>query len=196
MQGKMPLSVSDPKASFIEKGSWDRTFGYRPQLGFSASNLITAIIVPEGNASDQSQLTATIQKSIANTGVVPGVVSVDDGYTGAQQLKESLELGVAIVSFSGARGKALLGEEQWDSEPFREARRARNGAESGIYVLKKKVGFEQLAAVGQERVCSEQYEKVLASIALKIVDLRKRRYETERRAKWEEGLPGGSQEAA
>ena len=32
----MPLSVSDPNASFIEKGSWERTFGYRPQLGFSA----------------------------------------------------------------------------------------------------------------------------------------------------------------
>lgn len=85
----MPLSVSDPNASFIEKGSWDRTFGYRPQLGFSATNLVTAIIVPEENASDQSQLTAMIEQSIANTTVVPPVVSVDDGYTGAEQLAAS-----------------------------------------------------------------------------------------------------------
>ncbi len=178
----MPLSVSDPEATFIEKGSWDRTFGFRPQLGFSASNLVTAIIVPEGNASDQSQLTAVIEQSIANTTVVPSVVSVDDGYTGADQLAQSLALGVEIVSFSGVHGKRLLGEEKWESEPYVAARKARNGAESGIYVLKKKVGFEQLAATGQERVRGEQLEKVLACNAFKIADLRRRRKEERKRS--------------
>lgn len=195
-QGKMPLSVSDPSASFIEKGSWERTFGYRPQLSFSATNLVTAIIVPSGNASDQSQLVATIEQSIANTGIVPRVVSVDDGYTGATQLEESLALGVEVVSFSGARGKQLLGTEKWESEPYAEARKARNGAESGIYVLKKKVGFEQLAASGQERVRGEQYEKVLACNAFKIVTLRGRKRERERRKQRGQSVLGRSQEAA
>lgn len=192
----MPLSVSDPKASFIEKGSWDRTFGYRPQLGFSAGNLVTAIIVPEGNASDQSQLTGMIEQSIANTGVVPEVVSADDGYTGAEQFAQSLELGVGIVSFSGVRGKQLLGEEKWESEPYAAARKARNGAESGIYVLKKKVGFEQLAACGQERVRGEQHEKVLACNAFKIVALRRRKQEERRRRKRSDASSGQHQEAA
>ena len=192
----MPLSVSDPKASFIEKGSWDRTFGYRPQLGFSARNLVTAIIVPEGNPSDQSQLTASIEQSIANTTVVPSVVSIDDGYTGAEQLAQSLALGVGIVSFSGVHGKKLLGEEKWESEPYAAARKARNGAESGIYVLKKKVGFEQLAACGLQRVCGEQREKVLAYNAFKIVALRRRKEELRRNRKRSDSSADQNQEAA
>ena len=195
-QGGMPLSMSDPAASFIEKGSWDRTFGYRPQLGFSATNLVTAIIVPEGNASDQSQLCPVIEMSIANTGIVPRVVSVDDGYTGATQLEQSQALGVEIVSFSGARGKELLGEERWESDSYTEARRARDGAESGIYVLKKKAGFEQLAASGQERVRGEQLEKVLACNAFKVVALRRRREEERRNRKRSDSSAVQNQEAA
>ena len=174
-KNKMPLSVSDSSASFIEKGSWEFIFGYRPQIVFSGNNLVTAIIVPEGNASDCSQLIPAIELSIANTGKVPGTVSVDDGYTGAHQLKESLALGVTTVSFSGARGKALLGEDVWSSEPYCAARKARNGAESGIYVLKKKVNFGQLASCGQEKVRGEQYEKVLTYNALKIAALRRKK---------------------
>ncbi len=178
------MSVSDPAASFIEKGSWDRTFGYRPQLGFSATNLVTAIIVPEGNASDQSQLCPVIEMGIANTGIVPRVVSVDDGYTGAAQLEQSKALGVEIVSFSGARGKKLLGQERWESDSYTEARRARNGAESGIYVLKKKAGFEQLAANGMERVRGELYEKVLACNGFKLVELRRQKRAKQHRQNW------------
>lgn len=175
----MPLGVSDRDASFIEKGSWERTFGYRPQIDFSGSNLITALIVPMGNAPDQGQFVAAVNESITNTSVVPGMVTVDDGYTGAEQLGGVQALGVELVSFSGARGKALLGDETWGSEAYQDARRLRNGAESGIYVLKKKVGFEQLAACGQERVRAELMEKVLAYNALKIAELRRRKRRAE-----------------
>jgi hypothetical protein len=175
----MPLGVSDRDASFIEKGSWERTFGYRPQIDFSGRNLITALIVPMGNAPDQGEFIVAVNESISNTGVVPGMVTVDDGYTGAAQLEGAQALGVELVSFSGARGKALLGDEKWESESYSEARRLRNGAESGIYVLKKKVGFEQLAACGQERVRAELMEKVLAYNALKIAELRRRKRKAE-----------------
>lgn len=194
--GKMPWSVSDMSASFIEKGGWEKIFGYRPQLSFSASNLVTALIVPEGNAADQGQFIPLVKVTIENTGVIPEVVSVDDGYTGAEQLNEALELGIRIVSFSGARGKALLGEKKWESKPYQEARRARNGAESGISVLKARQGFGQLATYELERARGELLEKVIGYNALKIVSLRKRKYEEEHKKKWNAGLPGGRQEVA
>ena len=56
------------------------------------------------------------------------------------------EAGVQVVSFSGARGKELLGEENWEHERYKQARRDRNGAESGISVLKDKVRFGQLSS--------------------------------------------------
>ena len=194
--GKMPLSVSDMSAKFILKGGWDKTFGYRPQLSFSESNLVTALIVPEGNAADQGQYIPLVKVTIANTGVVPAVFSTDDGYTGAEQFAECLALGVKIVSFSGARGKALLGAEKWDSEPYKEARKARNGAESGIGVLKAVERFGQLATCGIENVRGELLGKVISYNALKIVSLRKRKYENESGKKWKAGLPEGMQETA
>ena len=187
---KMPLSVSDPSASFIEKGGWERVFGYRLQCGFSAGGLVTVLLMPEGNQSDQSQLSQAVNGSIANTGVIPGVVTVDDGYTGECEWIKVQEAGVEVVSFSGARGKALLGEEKWEDERYVQARRDRNGAESGISVLKDKVRFGQLSSTGIEAVRREQLEKVLAANALKLVALRKRKYEREMRASWLEGLPG------
>jgi hypothetical protein len=194
--GRMPLSVSDSGASFILKGGWDMTFGYRPQLSFSAGNLVAALLVPEGNAADQGQYIPLVGASIANTGVVPTTVSTDDGYTGADQLAGCKALGVEIVSFSGARGKALLGDSRWESEPYREARRARNGAESGIGVLKAMEGFGQLRTCGIARVRAELLGKVIGYNALKIVSLRKRKHEKEHRNKWNAGLPGGNQAAA
>jgi IS5 family transposase len=193
----MPLSVSDCSASFIEKGGWQRAFGYRPQCGFSGKGLITALVTPEGNVSDQIQLSPLVNKSIENTTVIPGTVTVDDGYTGASELANVKEAGVEVVSFSGARGRVLLGEETWEDERYVEARRDRNGAESGIFVLKEKVGFGQLSRTGIEAVRAEQLEKVLTVNTLKIVELRKRRYKKEHRASWSQGMVGkGKREVA
>lgn len=194
--GQMPWSVSDGSASFIEKGGREKVFGFRPQLSFSKTNLVTGLIVPEGNAADQGQLVPIVQATIATTGVEPDMVSVDDGYTGAEQHSMCLSLGVKNVSFSGARGRALLGETKWESEPYCEARRMRSGAESGISVLKGVEGFGQLSVCGIEGVRGELLEKVLSYNALKIVSLRKRKYEEEHKKKWNAGLPDGKQEAA
>jgi hypothetical protein len=122
---------------------------------------------------------------------------VDDGYTGASELIKVKEAGVEVVSFSGARGRVLLGEEMWEDERYVQARRDRNGAESGISVLKDKVRFGQLSRTGIEAVRAEQLEKMLTVNALKIVELRKRKYEREQSARWSQGLPGkGKREVA
>lgn len=193
---KMPLSVSDLSASFIEKGSWERVFGYRPQLAFSGKGLVSALLVPEGNASDQSQLSLVVEEAIANTGIIPRVVTVDDGYTGEGELLKVQAAGVEVVSFSGARGRALLGEEKWNDERYAQARRDRNGAESGVSVLKAKVRFGQLSRTGIEAVRAEQMEKVLSANALKIVALRRRKYKEEQRASWSSDLPGKREKEA
>ena len=46
------VSLSDEDASMIVKGQRDPVVGYKPQIGRSENGFITAIIVPEGNASD------------------------------------------------------------------------------------------------------------------------------------------------
>ena len=120
---------------------------------------------------------------------------MDDGYTGESEYLKVKEAGVEVVSFSGARGRVLLGEEAWKDERYVRARRERNGAESGISVLKDKVRFGQLARTGIAAVRAEQLEKAISLNALKIVELRKSKYEKEQDAKWSQGLPGKAKRA-
>jgi len=58
------------------------------------------------------------------------------------------------------------------------------------------VRFGQLSRTGVEAVRAEQLEKVLAANALKIVELRRRKYEEEQRESWASGLPGARKRKA
>lgn len=61
--------------------------GYEPKLSRSGNGFITGLIVPRGNASDSCQLLPMFEQVVKRTGVIPGVVSVDDGYSSAPQIQ-------------------------------------------------------------------------------------------------------------
>jgi IS5 family transposase len=194
--GKIPsakdgiiLSVSDPNAAFIVKGGWERVFGYKPQIAFSSSGFTTAIVIPEGNAADRGQFITIAEKSMKNTGIIPQVISVDDGYTSAENLAELQEREVEIVSFSGTHGRKLLGEELWENKEYSEARRARNTAEGGISYLKNRVNLEQCTVCGIDRVRREATERIIAANALRIRFIRRKLYKERTGVTWESGLP-------
>jgi hypothetical protein len=68
--------------------------GYRPQSARSGGGFVTARVLPRGNAADSSHLVPMAQEQITNTGVIPSMVSADDGYSTQQGLEELLGLGV------------------------------------------------------------------------------------------------------
>jgi hypothetical protein len=102
------ISLSDSDASFIVKGGWNTVVGYRPQLARSGSGFVTALVLPRGNAADSRHLVGMVKEQITNTGVIPTMASADDGYSSQEGLEEVLNLGVKVVSISGAKGKKLL----------------------------------------------------------------------------------------
>jgi hypothetical protein len=51
-----------------------------------------------------------------------------------------LGLGLKVVSISGAKGKKLIGAQQWKSQAYRQARAERSAMESLLFTLKE--GFE------------------------------------------------------
>lgn len=53
--------------------------GYKLQLVRSAKGFVTSLMVPEGNAADSINLEPAIRESIQRTGVIPELVSTDDG---------------------------------------------------------------------------------------------------------------------
>lgn len=167
------LSVSDPSAAMIIKGGRDTIFGYRPQIGRSTNGLITAFSLEEGNTADSTQLLPIVKKHIANTKVTPVSVSVDDGYASKEGLSGCLGIsGITRVSMSGAKGKKIIPEKDYESEEYRELRCFRSTAESTIGHLKQCYGFGLCTRSGISAVRCELMEKVLCFNLRKTVALR------------------------
>ena len=105
------LSLADRTAALIVKGDREPLVGYKPQLARSGNGLVTALLVPEGNAADAPQLSLLVQATQRRTGVGLDGVSTDDGYTSAEGRNALLLMDIGVVSFSGSKGKHLIPEE-------------------------------------------------------------------------------------
>lgn len=160
-EDKVP-SVTDPSTAFITKGQRETVVGYRPQIAKSSGGFVTALIVPEGNMADATQVLPLYQATVARTQVVPKVTSWDDGYTSKTNRESLLREGVETVSFSGSKGKKITPLEQWESESYGEARRMRSAVESVIYQLKQGFGLDDIMRRTVEKVRAEMTWKVLA----------------------------------
>ena len=183
-QEKVPVaekivSLSDSDASFIVKGGWNSVVGYRPQLARSGSGFVTALVLPSGNAADSPHLVPMLKGQITNTGVIPSMASVDDGYSSQQGREELLGLGVKVVSIGGAKGKKIIEAKQWKSQPYRQARAERSAMESLVFTLKESFEFGEMVRRTHENVLAEMLEKVLAYNISQIIRVRKKLSEPE-----------------
>jgi len=169
------ISISDGDAAFIVKGGWNTVVGYRPQLGRSGQGFVSALLVPRGNAADNAQLVDVVLDHWDRTGVLPRLVSGDDGYSDKRAREDLLGAGVEVVSISGAKGKSITMPEQWNRPEYRAARANRSAVESLMFTLKEGYEFGQLLRRENENVRAELLEKVLAYNIGQIVRVRERR---------------------
>lgn len=156
------LSVGDSSAAFIKKGDREPTIGYRPQLVRSGEGFVVSLQVPEGNRSDKTMLSSTVQRAIDTTGVVPRWVVADDGYTSSSNKNELKRMGIDNIVFCGAKGKTITADEEWESEEYRRARRNRSAVESMIFTLKFGFDFGELSRRGIQSVRQELWENAMA----------------------------------
>jgi hypothetical protein len=169
------VSLSDGDAAFIVKGGWNTVMGYRPQLGKSGQGFVSALLVPMGNAADSGQLVEVVLDHWDRTGVLPKLVSSDDGYSSQSARQDLLETGVEVVSISGAKGKKITSAEEWKRPEYRAARANRSAIESLVFTLKDGYQFGQLLRRENENVRAELTEKILAYNLGQIVRVRERR---------------------
>ena len=115
-----------------------------------------------------------VKEQITNTGVMPSTASADDGYSTQQGREEVMDLGLKVVSISGAKGKKLIQAQQWKSKPYRQARAERSAMESLVFTLKESFEFGDLVRRTHENVLAEMLEKVLAYNISQIIRMRKK----------------------
>ena len=169
------ISISDGDAAFIVKGGWNTVTGYRPQVGRSGQGFVTALLVPKGNAADNGQLVEVVLDHWERTGVLPQLVSSDDGYSDGSAREDLLKTGVKVVSISGAKGKKITGEQDWNRPDYRAARANRSAVESLMFTLKEGYQFGRLLRRQSENVRAELTEKILAYNLSQIIRVRARR---------------------
>ncbi|MFW6225060.1 MAG: transposase [Bacteroidota bacterium] len=155
------LSISDSTAAYIDKGNRIPLIGYKPQLARSKNGFVTSIMVPLGNANDSKQMIPVLTDVITRTKVIPEVVSLDDGYSSAKGRRSALEMGVKTVSISGAKGKKITPENDWNSEVYKKARSDRSAVESIIFTLKYMFEFGRLRRREIDNVKAELLEKII-----------------------------------
>ncbi len=166
------LSVSDRSAAFIKKGNRNPVIGYKPQIARSGNGFIPAIIVPEGNASDSSNLIPMAEKIIGVTTVVPHAISTDDGYASKDNRSSLLGMGIKIVSINGAKGKKLTPVDEWNSDEYRQARADRSAVESIMFTLKYVFDFGYVRRRGIEEVRAELLEKTIVYNFMRSITMR------------------------
>jgi len=167
-------SISDPSAAFICKGDRIPVVGYRPQVVRSGNGLVAHLHTPEGNMGDSGQLVECIDAAIRRTGCAPLEVSVDDGYASEAGKTALEELGIEVVSISGAKGKKLTAADDWESPRFTQARCDRSAVESLMFSLKYTVEFGRVRRRGIEAVRCELLEKAIAYNFSRIVRLQEK----------------------
>ena len=57
--------------------------------------------------------------------------------------EEVLDLGVKVVSISGAKGKKIIDMQKWKSRPYRQARTERSAMESLLFALERALNSER-----------------------------------------------------
>jgi hypothetical protein len=124
-----------------------------------------------GNAADSGELIGALRGWMRTTGVIPRILSGDDGYTSKENLRDAKDLGVEKVSFSGSKGKKLHGHSGWWDEERMRAREERSAVESVVFTLKHNHDFGRVSRRGIEAVRAELLEDALAHNFCRIAQL-------------------------
>ena len=156
------LSVSDADVGFIAKGQRVPVVGYKPQVARSGAGFVTGLLLPKGNAADSDQLVPMVHEVVRRTTVVPRVLSVDDGYASAANMKAMKVLKIDVISINGSKGRALTARADWNSDEYVLARDQRSAIESLMFTLKQGFDFGEVARRGLAAAHGELLEKVLA----------------------------------
>ncbi len=80
-------------------------------------------------------------------------------------------MGIKIVSISGAKGKKITPENDWNSDDYKYARADRSAVESTIFTLKYMFEFGKLRRREIDNVREELLEKVIVFNFYKMIVL-------------------------
>ena len=137
--GEKLVSLFEPHADIIVKGSRDVQYGHKLNLATGKSGLILDVVVEAGNPADAERFLPMLDRQIARCGAPPRQTAADGGYASRDNLKQAKARGVQDVAFHKKCGIAVadMVKSPW---VYRRLRNFRAGIEAGISCFKRAYG--------------------------------------------------------
>ena len=134
------VSLFEPHADIIVKGSRDVEYGHKLNLTTGKSGLILDLVVEAGNPADSERFLPMLERHITFYGEAPRQAAADGGFASRHNLSQAKALGVHDMAFHKKVGLRIedMVKSSW---VYRKLRNFRAGIESDISCLKRAYGL-------------------------------------------------------
>lgn len=138
--GEKLVSLFEPHADIIVKGSRKIEYGHKLNLTTGRSGLILDLVIEAGNPADTERFLPMLERHIAFYGKAPRQGAADGGYASRGNLNQAKALGVRDMAFHKKKGLRIedMVRSNW---VYRKLRNFRAGVEANISCLKRAYGL-------------------------------------------------------
>ena len=159
--GEKLVSLFEPHADIIVKGSRDTEYGHKLNLTTGRSGMILDLVIEAGNPADSDRLLPMLERHIAFYGRTPRQAAADGGFATRHNLATAKAWGVSDMAFHKKAGLSVedMVRSKWI---YRKLRNFRAGIEAGISCLKRAYGLARCTWRGLDHFKAYVWSSVVA----------------------------------
>jgi transposase, IS5 family len=159
--GEKIVSLFEPHADIIVKGSRNTQYGHKLNLLAGRSGLILDLVIESGNPPDSERFLPMLDRHIAFYGRPPRQAAADGGYASLENLSQAKARGVRDMAFHKKAGLNIedMVKSRW---VYRKLRNFRAGIEAGVSCLKRAYGLARCTWRGLARFKAYVWSSVAA----------------------------------
>ena len=155
------VSLFEPHADIIVKGSRDTEYGHKLNLTTGRSGMILDLVIEAGNPADRDRLLPMLERHIAFYGRAPRQAAADGGFATRRNLATAKAWGISDMAFHKKAGLRIedMVRSKW---VYRKLRNFRAGIEAGISCLKRAYGLARCTWRGLDHFKTYVWSSVVA----------------------------------
>jgi transposase, IS5 family len=159
--GEKIVSLFEPHADIIVKGSRDVEYGHKLNLTSGRSGLILDAVIEAGNPADSERFLPMLERHIDFYGEAPHQAAADGGYASRSNLSQAKAHGVRDMAFHKKAGLRIedMVRSHW---VYRKLSNFRAGIEAGISCLKRAYGLARCTWRGLDHFRAYVWSSVVA----------------------------------
>lgn len=155
------VSLFEPHADIIVKGSRDTQYGHKLNLTTGRSGMLLDLVIEAGNPADSDRLLPMLKRHIDLYGQAPRQAAADGGFATRANLATAKAWGVRDMAFHKKAGLSIedMVKSKW---VYRKLRNFRAGIEAGISCLKRAYGLARCTWRGLNHFKAYVWSSVVA----------------------------------